>query len=120
MLLQISAQSCHVPGIDKIYGPAKNRVLDAFLVRQIQLIRQRRFFNMPFQSCPAWKSGSAGDGELRVTQLEPYGKDFGIGSAKKARMKFPEALRRSRIARSMFLQQVFSLIPEMIETGIRW
>jgi hypothetical protein len=35
-------------------------------------------------------------------------------------MKFPNALRRSGIAGGMFLQQVFGLILEMVEVGIRW
>src|SRR5258706_1282859 len=69
MLLQIPTQSCHVPSINKIYGTAKNGVFDSFMVRQIQLIRQCRFFNMPFESCPAGKSRLTGDGELRVTEL---------------------------------------------------
>src|SRR5258706_1108627 len=69
MLFQINAQTCDVACINKVDGVAKNRVFDSFMVRQIQLIRQCRFFNMPFESCPAGKSRLTGDGELRVTEL---------------------------------------------------
>src|SRR5216684_6350062 len=110
MLLQIGAQSCRVPGINKIYGAAKDGIFDSFMVRQIQLIRQRRFFYMPFQSCPAWKSSLAGDGELRVAELQLPRENVIVGGAMEARMKFPDALRRSRVARSMLLQQVFGLV----------
>jgi hypothetical protein len=35
-------------------------------------------------------------------------------------MKFPDALRGPGIAGGMFFQQVFGLILEMVEVGIRW
>src|SRR5258708_17142848 len=75
---------------------------------------------MPFESCPAWKSSLAGDYELRVTKLQVLRENVIVRGAMEARMRFPDALRRSRVARSMLLQQVFGLVLEMIEIGIRW
>ena len=101
MLLQVRTQTGCVTGIDQIHSVAKNRIFDSFMVRQIQLIRQRRFFDMPFESCPAWKSSLAGDYELRVTKLQVLRENVIVRGAMEARMKFPDALRRSRVARSM-------------------
>ena len=60
MPLQISAQSCHVPGIDKIHGASKNGVFNSFMVGQIQLIGERGFFDMPFQARPSWEIRTRG------------------------------------------------------------
>ena len=37
-----------------------------------------------------------------------------------ARMKFPDSLRCTRVARGMFFQQVFGLVLEVIEVGVGW
>ncbi len=95
MLLQITTQSGHVPCVNKTHGTAKNRVFDSFVMRHIQLIGQRRFFNMPFQSCPALKTRFTSDGELRIAELQVSPEDFGIRGAMESRMKFPDALCRS-------------------------
>jgi len=75
---------------------------------------------MPFQPSPALKPSFAGDGELGIAELEMRVEDFGVRGASEPRMKFPDALGRSGIAGGVFFQQVFGLILEMIEVGIRW
>src|SRR5215469_7119407 len=75
---------------------------------------------MPSESCPAGKSKFARDGQLCVTKAQMGVEDLGVSDASETRMKFSDPLGRSRIARSVLPQQVFGLIPEMIEVGARW
>jgi len=73
-----------------------------------------------FQSRPAGESRLASDGELRVTELELGGEDFSIGGAAEAGMKFSDSLRHSGSVGAVLLEEVFRLILEMVEVGIRW
>ncbi len=68
MLKQVRPQTSHITGIEEFYGATKRRIFNALMMRQIQLIRDRGFFNMRFQSRPARKSIFASDGELRIAK----------------------------------------------------
>src|SRR5580700_4067496 len=119
MLFQVRAQTGCVAGINEIYGAAKNRVFDSFMVREIQLIGERRLFDVLLKSRPALKTSLTSDSELCVTELQRRDKNFSVRGATETWMKFPDALGRSGVACGMFLQQVFGLMLEMIEVGIR-
>jgi len=68
MPLQVGAQTLGVAGIEKLHGAPECGVFNALMVGQIELIRERRFFNMPLQPRPARKASLASDGELRVAE----------------------------------------------------
>ncbi len=68
MALQVGAQTYYISGIEKVDTTAKRRVLNAFMVRQIELVGERRLLDVPLESCPTRKSGLARDGQLRVTE----------------------------------------------------
>ena len=68
MLLQMRTQSSYVTCIEELDGTAKLHIFNALLVRQIQSIGKGWFFDVAFQSCPAWKSIFAGNGELSVAE----------------------------------------------------
>ena len=57
---------------------AKCCIFNPLLVRQIQSIGERWFFNVPFQPRPARKSIFAGDCKLRVTEAELGVEDFSV------------------------------------------
>jgi hypothetical protein len=120
MLGQIATQSRDVPCIYKIYGAPKRRVFDSFMMRQIELIGLSRLFDMPFESGPALEASFARDDELGVAEFERRGENHGVRGTSETRMKFPDALGRCAIAGNMFLQQVFGLMLEVIEVGMRW
>ena len=120
ILIPKVSQSGDITGIKKLHGAAKCDVFNSLMVRQIELIGERGPFNMPFQFGPARKSMFASDGELRVAEAERGVENFNVRGMDETRKKFPEALRGVLIASSMRLEQVFSLILEMTEVGIRW
>src|SRR5271154_82560 len=90
------------------------------MVRQIQLIGERWFFDMALQSRPAWIPILASDCELRVTEAYFGVEDLGVAGLIPARMKFSEPLGHSWVAVSVIPEQIFRLIPQVIEVGIRW
>jgi hypothetical protein len=98
MLIQLPTQTNYVSRIKKLYGSTKCCIFNSLLVRQIQPIGQRWFFNVPFQSRPAWKSILAGDCKLRVTESELSLEDFGIFGPTETWVKFPEPLGYVRSA----------------------
>jgi len=95
MLPQVSAQTCYIAGIEKFHAPAKCGVLNPLVVRQMQLIGERRLFDVSFQPSPTGKPGLARNGELRIAEAQVRIEDFGIGRASEARVKFSYPLRRS-------------------------
>ncbi len=95
MLPQVSAQPCYIAGIEKLHASAKCGVLDPFVVRQTQLIVERRVFDVAFQPCPTRKPGLARNGKLRIAEAQVRIEDFGVGCAGEARVKFSDPLRRS-------------------------
>src|SRR5260370_29142360 len=56
MLMQVGTHPSHVTCIEEVHGATKCSVFNALMMRQIQLIRERWFFNMRFQSRPTRKS----------------------------------------------------------------
>jgi hypothetical protein len=99
MLLQVRAQTRCITRIEKFHGAAKSFIFNPLLVRQIQPVAERWFFDVPFQSRPARKSIFAGDGKLRVAEAEPAVEDFSVRSTKETRVKFPDPLGYTRSAR---------------------
>jgi hypothetical protein len=89
----VSAQTSGISGIEQINRAAKNVIFDSVMVRQVELIRERGSFNVPFQSRPTGKAVFAGDGELRVAQTEMSGEDLIICGFTQARMKLTDSLR---------------------------
>ena len=68
ILVDIGVQTCCITCIEKVHGTTKSGVFNSLVVRQIQLIGERRLFNMPFQPCPTRKSILASDCELCVAK----------------------------------------------------
>ncbi len=68
MLIEVGTQPSHVTSIDEVHGATKCRVFNSLVMRQMQLIGERRFFNMRLQSRPAGKSILASDCELGITE----------------------------------------------------
>jgi hypothetical protein len=120
MLIQVCTQTRHVTCIEELHGMAKCRIFNSLLVRQIQSIGERWFFNVPFQPRPAGKSMFAGDCKLCIAEAELCVEDFSVRGPVETRMEFPEPLGRCLVAGIMILEQVFRLISEVIEVGIRW
>ena len=118
MLFQLLAQTRGVPCIKEFHGAAKCCIFNSLLVRQIQSIGKRWFFNVPFQPRPARESILAGDGKLRVTEAERGVEDFRIRGPIKTRMKFPDPLGYVGSVSGVVIQQVFRLLLEMIEVRI--
>jgi hypothetical protein len=87
-------------------------------MRQVQPICSDWLLNAPFQACPAEKAVLAGNGKLRIAELELGGKDGFVGKALKARMEFANELRRSQRAKGVGLPQVFGLLFEVVEVGM--
>ncbi len=92
MLIQVGMQASYVTFVDEFDGTAKCCIFNPLLVRQIQAIGDRWFFNVAFQPRPARKSIFAGNCELRVTEAKVGVEDFGVCSATETRMKFPDSL----------------------------
>src|ERR1035438_5915752 len=120
MLLHKGPQSCGVPCIQKFHGAAKRVVFNALMMRQIQFVGEGGFFNMPLQPRPAREPSLARDGGLCVAELELGVEDFRIRRLSESRMKFSQLLRKGWKAGSMILEQIFRLIFQMVEVGIRW
>jgi hypothetical protein len=93
MLMQVCAQISCVTCIEEFHGMAKRCIFNPLLVRQIQSIGERWFFNVPFQPRPARKSVFAGDGKLRVTKAQLTLEDFSVRGPMETRVKFPDPLR---------------------------
>ncbi len=68
MLVQVGAQARYVPCVEKIHGATKRAVLDPLMVRQIQVIGERRFLDAPLQSGPAREPVLTSDCELRAAE----------------------------------------------------
>jgi hypothetical protein len=85
-------QASYVTFVDEFDGTTKCCIFDPLLVRQVQAIGERWFFNVAFQPRPTRKSIFAGNCELRVTEAKVGVEDFGVRSATETRMKFPDSL----------------------------
>ncbi len=120
MLLEVGAQTCHLAGIEQLHSTAKCGIFNPLMMRQIQLAGERGPFNVPFQPGPTRESGLARNRKLRVCEAKVRSEDFVIGCPGEARMKFSDPLGHSGIAGSMSFQQVFGLILEVLEVGLRW
>ena len=99
MLIQVRAQTSRVTCIEEFHGAAKCFIFNPLLVRQIQPVGERWFFDVPFQPRPARKSIFAGDGKLRVAEAERGVEDFSVRGTKETRVKFPDPLGYTRSAR---------------------
>src|ERR1700676_5115817 len=98
MLIQVCSQTRHVTCIEELHRTAKCRIFNSLLVRQIQSIGERWFFNVPFQPRPAGKSIFAGDRNLRVTEAKLSVEDFSVRGPTETRVKFPDPRGYSRSA----------------------
>jgi hypothetical protein len=114
----VSANARNIAGVNAIYCVAKHGVFDAFVMRQVQAIDGNGLFNAPFEAGPAQKAVFAGDGELRVAELEFGGEDGGIRSAPEPGMELADELPGRQGACSVALHQVFGLLFEMVEVGM--
>ena len=83
MLIQVRAQTSYVTCIEEFHGTTKCCIFNPLLVRQIQSIGERWFFNVPFQPRPARKSIFAGDCKLRVAEAELGVEDFSVRGPRK-------------------------------------
>jgi len=92
LLIQVRAQTRYVPCIDEFHRVAKRCVFNALMMRQLQPVGERWFFNVRFQSCLTRKSRLAGNGELCVAQLQLGMEDLCVCSAAVTRMKLPDSL----------------------------
>src|ERR1700677_5198374 len=78
MLIQVGEQTNYITSIEEFHGTMKCFIFNPLLVRQIQSIGERWFFNVSLQPRPAQKSIFAGDGMLRVTEAERGVEDFSV------------------------------------------
>ncbi len=87
------------------------------LMRTAQIVGDRRFFNMAFQSHPAWKSILAGDRQLRILRLSSASKMAASAAAQAGpnSTSAAEPLPASRHAPSF--EQSFRLILQMFQIG---
>jgi hypothetical protein len=90
------------------------------MMRQMQLIGERWFFKMDFQSRPAGKSILASDCELGIAKAQMGDKDFSVRGPAETRVEFPDALGHAWSGGAVLLEQVLRLILEMIEVRIGW
>ncbi|HYA97252.1 MAG TPA: hypothetical protein VEH49_04090, partial [Methylomirabilota bacterium] len=49
MSFEVSSQSCGVARVQQFYRSPESDVLDSLVMRQIQLVGERWFFNVPLQ-----------------------------------------------------------------------
>ena len=117
MMFEVRTQTHHIASIEKFDGSSKCSVFNAFVVRQIEPVGERRLFNMPLQSRPTGKPVLPSDSELRVAQIEVGGEDLRVRRFRPARVKLPDPLRHRRTTGRVALQQIFRLILEMFEIG---
>ena len=103
---------------EKIDRATEYRILDAFMMRQIEAVDESWLLDVPLQPRPAVEPRFACDGELGIAELQVRTEDFGVGRMMESGMKLPDALRYLRRARSMSSQQVLRLMFEVIEIGI--
>jgi hypothetical protein len=103
MLTEVSAQTGLVTRIDQVDGAAKDLILNTLVMRQVQSIGGDWPFDSSFETGPTGKSAFAGDGEVRVAELEFGSKNCLIRGSGKAGMEFPNQLRRAQAARSVGL-----------------
>ena len=120
MVTQVGAQPLDISGVEKVDRPPECRVRNSLLVRHVQAIGGCRSFNSSFQSPPTREPTFACNGELRVGDPEGRGKDVMVTGLAEARVKLPDPLGGIRAAASVFSQQVFGLMFEMIEIGMGW
>jgi len=92
MQIQVGLQTSYVTFVDEFDGTTKCCIFDSLLVRQVQAIGERWFFNVAFQPRPTRKSIFAGNCELRVTEAKVGVEDFSVRSATKTGVKFPDSL----------------------------
>jgi len=118
MLIQMCLQTCDIPSIEKINGPAKQDVLDSLRARELESIGWSWFFNVGFQTGPAWKSMFAGDRKLSIGKAQWRGEDFRVGGIVEAGVEFADALSCFEVVRDMTLAEVFGLVFEVVKTGI--
>jgi hypothetical protein len=118
MLLETGVQAGGVAGIEQVDRASKNGVFNTLVVRGIEMIGKRWFFDVRFQPGPAGKSVFSGDGQLGISQAQLGDKDCSVRRAAETRMKFPEPLRSRRIAGGVRFEQIFCLVSEVIETGV--
>src|ERR1700741_2652662 len=112
------AKPLYIARIDQVNRTPESRVFNSLVMRQHDLIARLGLLNAPLQSGPTRISALAGYGKLRIAQTELGAKDGSIRRFCPPWMKFPEPLGRGRAARTMFLQQVFPLIFEVLEIRI--
>jgi hypothetical protein len=92
MLIQVRAQTNYVTCIEEFHGTVKCCIFNPLLVRQIQSIGERWFFNVPLQPRPARKSIFASDCKVRVTEAELGVEDFSVCGPTETWVKFPDPL----------------------------
>jgi len=116
MTYEVTGRIARIQQIDRA---AKQFVLDALMMRQVQPVGNRRPFDVPFQSRPARKSRLARDGQLRIAEAERRVKNFRIARTAEPRMKLAEALRCFLCTGRVLLKQILRLMFQMIEIGMR-
>ncbi len=119
MILQQPSQPDRIARIQQIHGTTKRRILNPLVMRQVDPIRQRRPLHMPLQPSPARKPMRSSNRKLRVAQTKARIKDLRIRATFEARMKLANHLSALRQTRRMLLQQIFSLMFQMIEIPLR-
>jgi hypothetical protein len=97
----VRAQTNYIAGIEEFHGATKWCIFNSLLVRQIQSIGERWFFDVTFQPRPARKSIFAGDCKLRVTEAEMGVEDLSVRGPAESWVKFPDPLGYSRSVNSM-------------------
>ncbi len=102
MLIQVRTQTGYVTFIEEFHGAAKYCTFNPLLVRQLQSIGERWFFDVAFQPRPARKSTFAGDRKLRFTEPEMGVEDFSVRGPAESWVKFPDPLGCSRSVGAMF------------------
>jgi len=118
VLAQVGTQACNIACIEQVDGVAKDGVLDAFVVRQVESIGAGGLLNVRFEPGPAREAVFAGDGELRAAELELGSKDGGVCGALKTGMEFADQLRSTLAAGGMGFDQVFGLMLKLVEAGM--
>jgi hypothetical protein len=118
VLAQVGAQAGCIARVEQVDGAAKDGVFDALVMWQVESVRLGGLFNMCFEPRPAGEAVFAGDGELRVAELELGREDCGVCGARKAGMEFADQLRCGKVAGSVGFDQVFGLVLQLTEVRI--
>jgi hypothetical protein len=119
MMGEVVPQARGVAGIEEFHGATKGGIGNPFLMRQLQAIGKAGIFDMGFQPRPACEAALPRHGQLSVAELYLGAENFGIGGASEARMKFPELLGHVRTPRGVTAKEIFRLMPEMNQAGMR-